>query len=516
LYSVFSIPVAVIALSFFLISKIKTKPVGNKKMADVSKLTSDEIKSKQIKNIKDFSLVAVVLLTAIMYAFGWQAASCFFAGSIVFVLVDYFLLNLSNSVTTRLAEAGKGSLAEIHQLNFNFSFASNLLIFAVGFLLLVATHYLFKDPTLLLVFALSAVLVDVFSLRTTKKYFSLYLAALAVILFLPENDLLSGNAEIFLLAFSAFILLLSLLSGLFSRVNLKTENLSAVFYRTSIFIIFIFFAGAYFGPKYILQPADTVALLKLIGALISGALVSIMLVFTNKFTKIAPIIAAAIVILVSNYLAGTFGLSLSIIGFLALLPLVSIIDSYRQQGEKVLSLAVSAEMSDQTKENCKKIISKRLDLGGFVDSLFGVAAASFVLLYFSRFTGVDFLATDPRLFSGLLLGFSLFYFLAVEIADNKLLKLTAAVFSLVIAGVTLGPIFLAGVLIGAVAIELIINKKNTAQTLTVLIIGILLSGFIENQLNLTIRMIIFGSVVFLTFAYFVIEKIYGKRIEAEK
>ena len=518
LFSTLGVSVLAIIFSFVLARQIGKKPAGSKKMADVSKPISAEIKIRQTKNLKDFSLVAIILFTGIIYAFGWQAAASFLAGAVVFILTDRYLMNLSDKTALRLAEASKSGLSILHKLNYNLAAVTTFLTAGTGVLIFSGCCFAFKDQTTILAMALSAILVSFFSFRAGKlNFFGSYLTILAVVVALAQNDVSTyQNAEIFPLIFAAFAIVITAICGLFAKINPKTLNLSAVFYRGLAIISILFLAAAYFGPKYILAISDKMTLIKLVVVLVIGLILSLATIFLRQIPKIVPTLTIALAVLFANYFAGTYGVSLVAIGFLTLWPLIYLIDSFTYQIKNAETIALSAEMSPEAVGNIKILAENKIETANYFLSLFGIAATCFILLYFLEYTSINFSLADPKFFSGLFAGGALAYLLDSQIIINKIFKIAAAVIVTILAGVTLGPILLAGVLIGVLLIELLVNQTISFEVLLMLASGVLVSKFIEIEYSLAIRSIIAGAVIILVVGYFIIEKFYGKSIKVGK
>lgn len=513
LISAFGVSVIAIVYSLLLFFGISSKPAGSKKMFDVSKILTEELKKKQLKNIRDFSLAGIVLFTGIMYSFGWQAAASFLVSAVLFVLVDYYLMNLSSKTAVRLAEAAKSSAVAAYKLNYNFSVANTYLMAGSGLLLLTIVYFLFNDPICLVALALSAILISFFSWRSSRQnYFGAFIGILVVASSLIKLNVSNySNAEYLPLMFTSFILLISVISRLVSGISSATLSVSAAFNRGLVFVSVLIIAAAYFAPKYILDINNTHLLIKLAAALIFGLLLNIAILSVKQFSKVLPTVAIALVILVANYLSGTFGLILAALGFLALWPLAMIASLFTYQTKNAEIIAATAEMPENTTRNIKSLDSSKIRTSGYFISLFGILAIGTLIYYFLKLKGTEFLITDTRILSGLLFGAVLSYLLSSELFIDKILKISVVVLVSVLAGLTLGPVFLAGVLVGAILVDLLVSQAVNGEVLVLAIVGVLTSSFIENQYSTMIRGIIAASVMVLAVGYFVTKKVIDGR-----
>jgi Na+/H+-translocating membrane pyrophosphatase len=424
----------------------------------------------------------------------------------------------SIQVAVRIAEAAKTGVVNAYKLNYNFSLASTFLTAGTGFLIFGVVYFVFKDPAALLALALSAILSSFFSWRGGRfNYLGVFVTTLSAIVVLASQNVSTySNAEIFPLIFIVFVLLSTAIGAIISQVMLKTENIKSAIYRGLICVSVLVFAGSYFGIKYILVSTDSTISIKLAIAILVGLLLALAVILIRQISKISPILAVGVLVLVSNFLAGNYGITFAAIGFLSLWPAIMILNLFRHQSESANSIGLSAEMSAETLENLKSLEKNKLKSGGYFISLFGISALGLLLHYYLQFSAINFSAADSKFLSGLLFGGTLAYLLNSELVKDKIFKIAIAVLGAIIAGITLGPILLAGVLAGAFLVDLLVSQAIGAEILLMIATSVLLSGFIENQYSLIIRAIIAGAVVLLTAGYFIIEKFYGKRIEIGK
>jgi len=498
-----SIAVSAVAIIYGLIlaRKVDRSPEGSKKMIDAAKKVAQVLKSKRSKNIKDFSLVSVVLATAILYAFGWQMATCFVIGAAVFMLTDYFLLDFWTEVPSRLIEQSRSDIVAGHKLNMNFSLPTTYLSLGVSLLVMVAVSQIFRDPICVIVLAMSAILVSIFSWREGREnYFGSYIGVLVfTIALIKVMGAAYPNAEILPLLFSAFILIISILSGIFSWVKSTNPKVFFAILRAMIFVAILALAGAYFGPKYLLEIADGRSLIKSALALGSGVLLGVAVLLVRQLPKVLPTVVVAILILVSSFLVGAFGFALAASGFLSLWPLVTTFGFYTDQIKNTDAIASSVETSS---ENIKALKPSGFGADKYYIVVLGIFAVGALLVYFTRFSGLNFSLTNIKLISGLLFGGSFVLMLGFDYFANKTLKIASLVVGIVLAGIILGPVFLAGVVVGAVLAEFFAQQTVGSMAVMMATVGVLTSSFIESQYSFLVRMIIAGSILAIVVFYY--------------
>jgi len=518
LASTFGVSILAIAYSLFLAFSVSSKSAGSKKLFDISKIISDDLKKKEAKNIKDFALVAIVLFTGIMYAFGWQSAASFLAGAVLFILIDYFLSTISTKASVNMAEAAKSNAVSVYKINYNFAYASTFLIAGVGLLSVAAVNVILTDLNCLLALVLSAVLAAVFSWKSGRQnYLGTFVGTLAIAILLAKSSGVSyKNLEILPLALASFVLIISLLSRFLSGINPAKLNVSSAMNRAVILVSILTLVAAYFGPKYILEAFGTKLIIKLAAALALGLALGLIIIFTRQFSKILPTVAVALIVLASNYLAGTYGVILAALGYLSLWPLSMLANLFSYQNKNAEAIATTAEMSETAVENITTLDSSKIITSGYFIGLFGILAVSALLYYFVGLGSLNFLATDPKLISGLLLGGAASYILSSELFVDKILKIAVAVIGVVLAGITLGPIFLAGVIAGAILIDLLVSQSVSSEVLIMTIVAVFASSFIETQYSLMIRGIIAGGTIVLVVVYFIVKMLYAKRLQIGK
>lgn len=528
LISTFGVSVAAIIYSMILSRVVTKQPTSSKKLFDISKVITNDLKKKEAKNVKDFALVAIVLFTGIMYAFGWLAAISFLVGSLLFIAVDYYLSDVSAKTSVNIAETAKSSAVSAYKLNYNFAAAATFLIAGVGLLSVVTVDIILKDPNCLLALVLSAILAAVFSWRGgpvspggsrggRHNYLGTFVGTLVITILLAKSSgAVYKNIELLPLLFVSFVLIISLLSRFLSGVNPIKLNVSSAMNRAVIFVSILTLAAAYFVPRYILEASGTKLIIKLAATLVLGSVLSLIIIYTRQFSKILPTIAVALTVLVANYLAGNYGITLAALGFLSLWPLTMLVNLFSYQNKGAEVIVVAAEMPEAAVENIKTLDSSKIITSGYFITLFGVLAITILLYYFAGLSSLKFLATDPKLISGLLFGAVVSYILSSELFVDKILKIAVAVAGAVLAGITLGPIFLGGIIVGAILIDLLVSQSVSCEVLIMTIVGVFASTFIETQYGLMIRGIIAGGTVVLVAAYFIIKMLYGKRLQAGK
>ncbi|MCX6810352.1 MAG: sodium/proton-translocating pyrophosphatase [Candidatus Berkelbacteria bacterium] len=518
MFSTFGVSIFTIVYSLFLASGISLKSAGSKKLFDISKIIADEQKKKAIKNIKDFALVAVVLFTGIIYAFGWQAAVSFLAGAVIFALIDHYLMTVSAKVSVRSAEAAKTDAVFAYKLNYILAAVATYLMAGSGLLIFAIINFILKDSICLISLALSAVVVSIFTWRGGRQnYLGAFVGILAAVIVLTKSGISSyKNVELLPLMFVSFILLISLVSKLLSGVNSTKLNVSSAMNRAVIFVSILTLAAAYFGPRYILEVSGAKLIIKLAATLVLGLVLGLIIIYTRQFSKILPTIAVALTVLIANYLVGNYGITLAALGFLSLWPLLMLANLFSYSIKNAEAIAVAAEIPQTAVENIKTLDSSKIRTSGYFITLFGILAVTILIYYFAGLSSLKFLATDPKLISGLLFGGAASYILSSELFVDKILKIAVAIIGVVIAGVTLGPIFLAGVIAGAILIDLLVSQSVSCEVLIMAIIAVFSSTFIETQYSLIIRGIIAGGTIFLVATYFIIKMLYAKRIQVGK
>ncbi|MEI8061430.1 MAG: sodium/proton-translocating pyrophosphatase [Candidatus Berkelbacteria bacterium] len=513
LFSTLGLSVLAVIYSLLKSMSIRKNPSGSKKMFDVSKSLVAEMKLKHAQNLKDFALVAIVLFTGIIYAFGWQSATCFLVGAVLFSLIDYYLMGISTSTTLRLAEAARSGVMDAYKINNNFSSSAAVLVAGSGLFLVSLTHFFFKDLATLLALALSAILVSIFSWRGGKlNFIGSYVAALSAAVILTGASKVSyQNIELLPLLFAGLGIVAMIVGQLFARLNSKTLNISAVLYRLVAVFSVLFLAAAYFGPRYIFAISNIHDLLKLAIALVVGLVAGLVAIFVRQISKIMPTIIIAVAILVANYLAGVYGLALTVIGLSFIWPLIFANNLFVYLTKNAAIIADGAEMAPAAAENIELLASGNLKTTGYFISLCGLVAVAILAFYFGRFTNFGFAFIGPKLLPGLLLGGAMTYIISSELVNNKILKLAIVVLAAIVAGLALEPVFLAGLLAGAILVDILVSQAVSAEVLAVTIVGVLLVDFIQSPYTLMVRAAIVAVAVVVPAASWIIKKIYDGR-----
>ena len=509
--SIFGVLTLVAIYSLFLSAAVSKLSTGSKKLTDFGKIFADKIRSSQKEKIKNFSLVAMVIFVGLLYAFGWQSAVSFLVGALIFAFVNYFVANLSAKTAVRLAEVAKTDVVSAYKIGYKFSAAGTFLSNTSGVILLAATYLIFKDPVVLFSLALSAVLVSLFSTKNSgQNYLGGFVTALTVVLVLAVKNLSNlQNADIFTLAFAALAILVTAISGLIFHYNAKTPNLSSVFSRFLVPISVLFLAAAYFGSRYFLVGGANFRSEKLAIVLAVGLILALILFLARQSAKYLPILAIGTALIFSSFFSADFGLALVITGFLSLWPLVAITADFYNSIKNSKTIAESAEFTPAV-ENLSALTFDPFATSDYFQTISGIATAGLLTFYLLHF-GDNFSASDSKLLAGLLFGAALIYVINLDFFQNKILRVSVIVLGAILAGLTLGPLFLAGVIGGAIITSLLLVDSLGDEVLVLALTGILSLTFVENQFSLPVRVIIGGAALLVVFGYYLFGKFYGRK-----
>jgi hypothetical protein len=191
------------------------------------------------------------------------------------------------------------------------------------------------------------------------------------------------------------------------------------------------------------------------------------------------------------------------------------INSFAHTTKSADNVALLAE-APQARENIKSAEPQGLKTAVFFVSTFGAAAILVLACYFHKLGGFNFSLSDPKLFSGLLFGGAGVYLLGSDLFRDKIWRIFIAIFGPILAGLIFGPIFLAGVLAGAILIELLVTQNVGAEVLLAAISTGLAFIYIETSYSIITRAIIAGAVVIVIALYLIIRDVYGTKLEARK
>lgn len=484
------------------------KHTGSKKIADAAKdietLIRDEYKTK----IYSFSMVAIVLFTAIIYTFGWQAAVCFLASAVLIPIIDYFLLNFSISSTPRIVEMMRAKEKNFQSTILNSSFSSIAILTSLVVVLGLLVQLIFNGSATILSFALGTIFASIYAWRSSKTMLVSVSAVTIALCDIYFPKFLSGNTTAALIPAAIFS------TGLiFSFVSLKLGHLISskgkekiaqylepivFFLLSSAIFIFLFWSTNNRDFNQMLWPS---------AAYLAGVLIAIFSIYLTKLKIIVPAIAVVLVVIASDSFSGISGIAYATLGFSSLSVPVAIYNLIRFQIKNVVAVANEAEIPSEFLAETNKIKSKNYLTA--ICAMFGFG----FLAYYTMQTNANLTLNDPKLIAGLLLGGIGAYLANSEIVKSKLFLSVASLVAVVATGVILGPVYLAGAVAGAILLNLFVGQSANMEILSVAIITVLISALVENPFSLLVRSIIAGSILIIFAVYLFTLKFYGRRTE---
>ncbi|PIS21734.1 hypothetical protein COT51_01145, partial [candidate division WWE3 bacterium CG08_land_8_20_14_0_20_41_15] len=248
---------------------------------------------------------------------------------------------------------------------------------------------------------------------------------------------------------------------------------------------------------------------KLAIVLAVGLILALILFLARQSAKYLPILAIGTALIFSSFFSADFGLALVITGFLSLWPLVAITADFYNSIKNSKTIAESAEFTPAV-ENLSALTFDPFATSDYFQTISGIAAAGLLTFYLLHF-GDNFSASDSKLLAGLLFGAALIYVINLDFFQNKILRVSVIVLGAILAGLTLGPLFLAGVIGGAIITSLLLVDSLGDEVLVLALTGILSLTFVENQFSLPVRVIIGGAALLVVFGYYLFGKFYGRK-----
>jgi hypothetical protein len=232
--------------------------------------------------------------------------------------------------------------------------------------------------------------------------------------------------------------------------------------------------------------------------------------YASRFTALIAVVIAALV-LGSNYLAGSFGLVVAILGastaggYFALIANFAFISSQSQSiGEKIALAQDSQEKITRLNFACQSIQNTFTNYSTLI-SLFSIFLL--FLIYTKTLENPAYLLTDPYLFAGLILGAVVPYFIySLTQAQEKTPILNKAWLPAVFVVVLplaivplLGTTMLSGLLVGFVLTALLISLRfmlaGSLTRFTIILAILAVPALAAVNFTLLIKLIILGAVI---------------------
>lgn len=514
--------VLAIIYGLILIRIVFKKPSGNKKMADIAKMISNGAKTYLNRQYGAISVVAVVLFVILLYLIDWRTAVGFLTGAIFSGLAGYIGSNISLISNVRVAEASRHGIKAGFSLAFKAGSSIGLLTAALALISVAGFYAIFQDVNALIGLALGGSLISIFArlgggiytkgadIGTTADIFETYVISL-IALILLSSIVFAGfaNAIYYPLILGATALLSSFI-GLFFAWLPKSKNIMVGFYRCLIITTTLAAIGFYFVTKWLMHDNGIYNLNYLYYSALIG-LVSTILIFiitqyytSSKFGPVKSIIKSAVqgsginiitglavsmratalpIIVISSTilgaysLAGIFGIAIATMSMLSLAGTMVAIDSFGPIVDNAEDIAKMAELPPDVKAHTNSLdtagnITKTV-IKGYTIASAGVASVILFSIYIiklmSEGKSFSFDLSNPHIIVGLLVGGLLpYYFSSLSIESltqialrGMILPLIFVVATPILVGFVLGPVTLAGLLIGAIITGLFLSISMT-------------------------------------------------------
>ena len=508
LLSVLGLLALVSLYSIIFANILLKKHAGSKKIADAAKEIESVIRAQYKKNIYSFSMLAIVLFTAIIYAFGWQAAVSFLVPAVLIPFVDYLLLNYSNSTTSRMVEMIRSKQKNVLATIINSSFSSIAILLALVIILGLLTQLIFNGSATILSFALGAIFASIFAWRSSKTMLVSISAVSIALCDIYFAKFLPGNTSAALIPagiFSAGLLFSFASLNLSQLLIARGKEKVAQFFEPIIF--FLLSAVTFLALFWLVSDRNFSQIIWPGAAYLAGSIIAIFTLYFTKLKTIVSAIAVALVIIAFDFFSGISGIAHAGLGFASLLVPVTVYNLVRFQIKNIAAVANEAEIASEPLGLINPVKSKN-----YLISICAVFGLGF-LAYYTMQTNATLTLNDPKLFAGLMLGGIGAYLANSEIAKNKLFLSAASILALVATGIVLGPVYLAGAVAGAIMVNLFVGQTANEEILSAAIITVLISTLVENPFSSLVRSIIAGSILIIIAAYYFIAKFYGRRAE---
>ncbi|MFA5157703.1 MAG: hypothetical protein WC451_00725 [Patescibacteria group bacterium] len=509
LYGIFSISALAIIISLIFSLRQRQVKTSSKKISDAHKAVLKETRSDYKLALKNYSMVAVVLLVAILYALGWQSAAVFLAAAVIFPLLDYYQTNLAVNSGARAVELSRSGQKTVFRSIYSASVFRSILITAVAIVFGLGIQYLFSTTATLLSLVLALIITSIFWPRGKSKYALLVVATISLSFAVFGSYLQNAaNYKLFAAGISATTIVFAALSAVLTSVLAKKFiKSSAIFYGLCLFTLFLLVVFYYSVQKHFFGVSYNLILVS--ASLAIGYVFSILNLTFHKVNKIIPAISVGLLLLASNYFFGTVGMVFLLVGFSASAVIAAIFASYSGIMKNAETIALTAELSEAPSVLTAERVPE-IRTGSFVATLVSLLALGFLTYFVAQMKKYSLDLGNQKIIAGLILGGTLTYLSNLEVFKNNLLKVSAVVLIVLVTGVTLGPVYLAGALAGAILVNLLTRTADEEVFLAV-VLSVLASALIENPYNITVRAIIAGIVLVLIAIYLVLNKFYGRK-----
>lgn len=163
-YYIIFVPVVIAFLySAYLFFWLKKKPVGDDKMAEISKAIQEGSMAYLNRQYKTVAGVAAVLFVVIGFLINWNTAIGFLVGGAISALAGYIGMNVSIRSNAKTATAAKEGLFPALSLAFKAGSITGLLVVAFGLLVVAGLYFITKDFGSLIGLSFGASLISIFA-----------------------------------------------------------------------------------------------------------------------------------------------------------------------------------------------------------------------------------------------------------------------------------------------------------------------------------------------------------------
>lgn len=378
--------------------KLLKQPVGNKKMADISRLIQEGAKVYLNKQYGIVSVVVAVIFVVLLYSFSFNVALAFLIGAIFSSLAGYIGMNISVKANVRTAEAAKDGLSAGLKTAFRAGTITGLMVVGLGLLVVTGLYAIFKDVEVLIGLGFGGSLISIFArlgggiftkgadvgadmvgkieanipeddLRnpaviadnvgdnvgdcagTAADIFETYVVAIVASMLLgrllfPNFE----NAVLLPLVLSAASIITFIVGSCFVRLGKNSVNVMAAFYRGLIVTGVLSAAAFYFVSEWLMKGNGSWSTLNIffstiIGLIVTAAMVLITEYFTShKFSPVREIIESSITGSGTNIITG-LAVSMRSTCLPILVIGASILGAYSLSGLYGVAIAATAMLS---------------------------------------------------------------------------------------------------------------------------------------------------------------------------
>src|SRR3989339_744371 len=444
--------IAAIVYGVILIAWISRQPAGSDRMQAIAKAIQEGARAYLKRQYRTVALVAVAVFVLLLIFLGWKTGVGFIVGAIFSGVAGYLGMTISVKANVRTAEAARKGFKEALNVAVKGGSITGLLVVGLGLLGVSGFYLIFKDLNALIGLAFGGSLISIFArigggiftkaadvgadlvgkvekgipeddprnpaviadnvgdnvgdcagmaadLFETYAITTIAAMILGGLLF-PSND----KVAVFPIVLGGISIIASILGTFFIRLG-EDKNVMKALYKGLIAAGLIALVGFYPATKWLMSGLTSV---------------SVMNVF---LCAIIGLVLTALMVALTDYLAGLYGVAIAAVSMLSLTGIIVTIDAFGPITDNAGGIAEMAELSEDVRN-----VTDPLDAVGnttkAVTKGYAIASAALAsLVLFADFTHklpdtYKFMINDPKVLVGLFIGGLLPYLFGAMLMES--------------------------------------------------------------------------------------------------